>query len=281
MDRLDPFYPLPTVIQWLMAAATFVLIFVIGRYLVLAFGIAHWLWTYARARGKFVDTDDSRGNMAVPKELTDTNRQLFDLGFVPFGTLRRTYPNIGHSSIYHILTSADETTTAQFHRAAPPDLRVSFVTWFEDGSVIVTEYPHGYALETTRIVSRFVRGSLPAAHAYHNQRVMDWTGQDRVPKPITDMAAYIEHQTTFMTHYGRLFSHPERNRMAALMVPTLLAAAAAIGLLVAMYKLEIVWGAAMLGLLGVSVLIRMVLLKRFAYLTYHPPGAADDAPETP
>lgn len=280
MDHLDPLSQLPSVVQWLIAAATFVLIFEIGRYIMLAFGIARGLWMYERARSKFVDSDDSRRNMAVPTALAELNRQLYALGYLPLGTLLRTYPNIGHDDIFHILTSQDETTTVRFRRAAPPDLRVSFVTWFRDDSVIVTEYPHGTALETDRIVNNFVRRSLSAAHDYHGKRVSAWTAQGRVPKPIGDMAEYIRHQAYFMAHYRGLFGHPERKRALILLIPTLLAAAAAIGLLIAIYKVEIVLGILLLLVYGLSALARNRLSRHFAYLAYHPPGAADDAPET-
>ena len=175
--------------------------------------------------------------------------------------------------------SQDETTTVRFRRAAPPDLLVSFVTWFEDDSVVVTGYPYGTALETDRIVNHFVRGSLSAAHDYHYKRVARWAAQGRVPKPIGDMAEYIRHQAYFMAHYRALFGHQERNWALVLLVPTLLAAAAAIGLLISIYKSAPVFGGAMLLVYGLSALGRHWLAKRYAYLTYHPPGAADDAPE--
>jgi hypothetical protein len=280
MDHLDPLSQLPTVVQWLIAAVTFVLIFDIGRYIMLAFGLARWIWTYERTRYKFVDSDDSRRNMAVPTALTEINSQLYALGYLPFGTLLRTYPSVGHGDIFHILTSQDETTTARFRRAAPPALRVSFVTWFRDDSVIVTEYPHGTALETNRIVNNFLRGSLSAAHEYHYKRVAEWAAQGRVPKPIGDMADYIRHQAYFMAHYRGLFGHRQRNRMAVLLVPTLLAAGAAIGALIAMYKFEMGWAAVILVVLALLSLARNRLSRHYSYLTYHPPGAADDAPET-
>lgn len=254
-----------------------VLIFDIGRYIVLAFGLVRWLWTAGRARGQFVDTDASRGNMAVPAALTDTNLKLFELGYLPFGTLRRTYPKIGHDRIFHILTLTDQATTARFHRSTPPDLRVSFVTWFEDDSVIVTEYPHGKVLETDRIVNNFLRGSLSAAHDYHIKRVGEWIAQGRVPKPISDMAGYIRHQAYFEAHYSALFGDPERDRMAVLLLPALLAAAGAVGLLIAIYKLEIGLGGVLLLVYGLSALTHNRLSRRHAHLTYHPPGAADDA----
>jgi hypothetical protein len=279
MDHLDPLNQLPSVVQWLIAVATFVLIFEIGRYIMLAFGLARWLWTYERARGKLVDSDDSRRNMAVPTALTEINRQLYALGYLPFGTLLRTYPSVGYSKIFHIFTSEDETTTARFHRATPPDLRVSFVTWFSDDSVIVTEYPHGTALETERIVNNFVRGSLSAAHDYHHKRVSAWIAQGRVPKPIGDMAEYIRHQAYFMAHYNGLFGHRQRNRMMVLLVPTLLAAGAAIGALIAIYKFELGWAAVILVVLAFLSLARNLLSRHYSYLTYHPPGAADDVPE--
>lgn len=280
MDHLDPLSQLPEVIQWVIMAATFVLIFEIGRYLMLAFGLVRGVWSYERARSKFVDTDASPRTMAVPTALLGINRQLYALGYLPFGTLLRTFPKAGFGAMFHILISGDETTTARFLRAAPHNLRISFATWFEDDSVIVTEYPHGIALETERISHHFIRKSLSAARDYHQKRVDAWVARGRVPKPVGDMQEYIRQQAYFMAHYMELLGHWERNTAAVLLLPTVLAAATAVGLLIAMYKLAPVWGGAMLLVYGLSALARSVLIKRYIRRTYHPPGAADDTPGT-
>ncbi len=89
-QRMDPLDQLPFPLQAMIAAATFGLIFVIGRYVMLLIRLGYGVWAFAYGNKRVVDTDDSRRGMAIPGELADIARALYDLEYLPFGAMRRS-----------------------------------------------------------------------------------------------------------------------------------------------------------------------------------------------
>lgn len=272
----DPIAELPVIVQGLIAVATVVLMLVVGRYTLLALEGTQWLWRWWRASRGFEDRDDSRRSIAIPPKFSGTARLIYDLGYTILGSLSRTYPRAGLTLIFHLFRTVDDSTIARFHESPPHPVRISLVTWFQDDSVIVTEYPYGQHLENERIVSSFLRGSLAAAQTYHSRRVAEWISQGRVVKPIGEMADYIRQEAYFHTHYAKLFGSAPRNRMAILLIPALIAIAAAIALLIATYRAQEGWMVGLTAVLVLAMEARTRLFVRFTRITYQPPGAADD-----
>lgn len=273
---MDPLDQLPFYAQAVIAAATFALIFLIGRYLWLAVATARGLLTFAYVRGKIEDSNDSRRSIVIPSAYADTERALRDLGFILLGALRRHYPRDGSSAVYQVLRTQDSTTMATFRRAEPHNLRISFLTWFEDDSLIVTSYPYGYALENDRIVYRFARTSLSAAHAYHQRRVAGWTARGRVPVAIEDMDSYLRREAYFRQHYLPLLDRGSATDFVLVLVPTVLAAVGAIAAVIAIYRAQPALAVVFLAGMALAMWARGRLLARFYRLTYNAAGAVDD-----
>lgn len=272
---MDPIAQLPPVLEAIVGVVTFGLVFGIGYFLVIAFGIIKWLWQFWSFR-HIKDTDASRGNMAVPNQLGEIVRLVTYAGYVPFGAMQRTFPRGGGSIIYHIYRSADDVYMARFPRGATTANNISITTWFTDHSVIMTDYPRGETLETDRIVNRYLRGSFAAAQAYHEARVAAWTAQGRTVMPITGMADYLQQQAYFVEHYQPLYGHPYRTVMLKLLALTLLSALSTVGLIVAIYRAEPVLIGVMIAGLALASAGRYLLMKRRRQREINRRDAADD-----
>lgn len=271
------FDQLPLLLQPLLLLGAAGLIFTTGWFIVQLIHLVHGMWKATYGVRIVIDTDDSRQRMPIPAANTDTARQLYELGFVPFGALRRTHPRLKKDTIFHILTTENDTTTARFAEAPQSAVRVSFVTWFTDDSVIVTEQPTGFHVETEKVVMRFLRGSIAAAHAYHRGRVAEWVAQGRTLQPLPDMAAYIVRQSYYLKHYNRVVSQRHLHLiMVANIIAVLVGIAATIGAIVSLFTQQPVLLLLTLGLALVSGNRYAYLVRRFNAILLHPPGAADD-----
>jgi hypothetical protein len=233
---MSPLDTLPFVMQAGVVAATFAVMLFVGRTGLLLLRCIDSLWATTFGSSKVVETDDSRRNIGVPDAYTGTKDQLHELAFFPLGAVRLAHPRRGAETIVHVFWSLDGLTTASFPRA--PNRRVRFATWFEDGAVIVTDYPRGTPLTTDQIVSQVVGGSLEAAHAAHWQQVETWTAAGRAPAAIDGMQTYLDRQAAFRERFQKRYGNPYPAWLIGLLAATLAVTAGAVGIIVGLYAAQ-------------------------------------------
>lgn len=270
---------LPVPLQLLIGAATFGIIFLIGHSVLQLAKTVYSLWAILWGMRRVDVIDGARRGLAVPFAAADVDTQLRDAGFVLLGVLRREYPRINFGATLHVRVSEDELTTASFNEIAPPYQRTVLATWFTDNSVVMTAYPMGASIETPQLVYQFVRGSLAAALAYHQRRVDEWLAQGRTPVKTADIETVIAQQIYFREHYDPLLPQPARTGNLLLLVPNITVIVGAIGLVIAIYKAEVLWSIGFGVLVALALWSRGTLLRDMMRRIREPSGAADDEPD--